>query len=151
MTKEVHADLNANPVVNSQADVDSRKNWSTRVPRPFPSTVPLSISIDASRDQSNSESEPLASAENWRTQDLNEVATSQAPLRIAPLPPEEPVVPTDLSISLEDTFATDIQEPTQSPAASKLWMILAAAAGAFAMLFVRRRPVPVYRSGGEGR
>ncbi len=151
MTTAVHADLNANPVVDSQADVESEKNRPTRVPRPFPSTAPLSLSIDAAKEQSGSESEPLARAENWRTQDLNEVATSQAPLLIAPFPPEEPVVPTDMSNALEDTFATDIQEPTHPPAASKLWMILAAAAGAFGMLFVRRRPVPVYRSGGEGR
>jgi hypothetical protein len=67
------------------------------------------------------------------------------------LPPEEPLIPSALAETADDLFAVEVEEPSPSEPASRLWMILAAAAGAFAMLFVRRRPVPVVRPSGDSR
>ena len=121
------------------------------VPGQFPSKSQTPAGALMSADSPPTVPSPLAIAQNWRDQNLNDVATDRMPLLVAPLPPQEPLIPDALGVDVDDTFATDIQEPSPVQPESKLWMILAAAAGAFAMLFVRRRPAAVVRSVGDGK
>ena len=108
-------------------------------------------------DREKSASKTLAAADDWRNQDLSDVATNRTPLLVAlaPLPPAESVIPNDASEAvadaMDDSLGIDIQEPAAIEPQSKLWMIFAAAAGAFALLFVRRRPAALPRSGGPVR
>ena len=64
------------------------------------------------------------------------------PLLVAPLPPQEPVADSLVEMA-EEPLAVETDDLAKPASESKLWMLLAAAAGAFAMLFVRRRPAPV--------
>ena len=124
---------------------------SDLVPGQFSAKSVTPVGTLTSEEKQPKVPKPLAVAENWRNQNLNDVATDRPPLLVAPLPPPEPVIQDSPSTDVADTFATDIQEPSPSQPESKLWMILAAAAGACAMLFVRRRPAAVVRSAGDGK
>lgn len=64
------------------------------------------------------------------------------PLLVAPIPPQETVAESLVDLS-EEPLAIETDDLTTPAKDSKLWMLLAAAAGAFAMLFVRRRPAAV--------
>jgi len=131
--------------VNRQSDLIEDLPAQTASAETIDGLVPLPF-------PKNPAGELQASAEEWRTQDINNFETNRSPLLVAPLPPEEPAMgPTLPEEVMDGTLAIDIQEQTQPPQESKLWMMLAAAAGAFAMLFVRRRPAAVVRSGGAGR
>ncbi len=94
----------------------------------------------------------LASADDWRNLDLPDIAVTRSPLLmpsgVAPPPPEEPSVANTLATDvMDDSLGIDIQEPVPvKQSQSKLWLVFAAAAGACAMLFVRRRPARVARS-----
>ena len=133
------------------AETESSTLTTELVPRQFPSKSRTPAGALLSVDSPPTVPEPLAMAQNWRNQNLNNVATGRMPLLVAPLPPEEPLTPVALATDVNDTFATDIQEPAPVQPESKLWMILAAAAGAFAMLFVRRRPAAMVRPMGDGQ
>ena len=94
----------------------------------------------------------LASVDDWRNLDLPDIAVTRSPLLmpsgVAPPPPEEPSVAKTLATDvMDDSLGIDIQEPVPvKQSQSKLWLVFAAAAGACAMLFVRRRPARVARS-----
>lgn len=133
----------------TEANSHSTRHEFARDPSPKKTVDRVPTLLNSERDRETSE--PLAMAQDWRTQDLNQVATSRQPLLVAPLPPAEPLIPSVLAVPGEDIFAVEVQEPLPNQPESKLWMILAAAAGAFAMLFVRRRPAPVVRSGNDSR
>jgi hypothetical protein len=132
----------------SETEPAARTTAPVRGELPSKSRTPAGTKI--SEDNPEGVPEPLAIAQNWRDQSLNNVATDRMPLLVAPLPPREPLIPDVLGTEVDDTFATDIREPTPVQPESRLWMILAAAAGAFAMLFVRRRPAPVVRPVSDG-
>ena len=134
-----------------RAETESSTSTTELVPRQFPSKSQTPAGELLSVDSPPTVPEPLAMAQDWRNQNLNNVATGRMPLLVAPLPPEAPLNPVALATDVNDTFATDIQEPTPVQPESKLWMILAAAAGAFAMLFVRRRPAAMVRPMGDGQ
>lgn len=95
----------------------------------------------------------LASTDDWRNQDLTDIAVTRSPLLVAPAPPEEPSVAKDLAADvMDDSLGVDVQEPSHvKQPGSKLWLIFAAAAGACAMLFVRRRPAKLVRPAVSGR
>ena len=149
--KVVQAKLNSSPSADALAKMTSGFSNHEHAPLPFPAKAPTRESTQRFELREQSSSEPLAVAEDWRTQDLNHVATSQQPLLVAPLPPDEPLIPSVLTDSADEIFAVEVEEPSNPQPASRLWMILAAAAGAFAMLFVRRRPAPVVRASGDFR
>lgn len=150
--KIVQSKLHGSTTGADLASENSSSSQNEFVPAPFPAKI-----LDRDLSQVNTErdreaSAHLAVAEDWRTQDLNDVATSRQPLLVAPvapLPPQEPLIPSVLAETGEDIFAVETHEPLPSQPQSKLWMILVAAAGAFAMLFVRRRPVPVVRASSD--
>ena len=152
-TNVVQADLNASPLTVRKPVSTAESASHVLVPRPFPAKSRNLVVPQLPGEQAQTTSDPLAMAEDWRNQDLNEAASNRLPLLMAPLPPEEPMIPDTLgtAVAVDDTFATDIQEPLPPQSDSKLWMILAAAAGAFALLFVRRRPAPVVRTSGVGQ
>ena len=110
----------------------------------------------ANKVESQEQSEPvvkpvpgsLASTDDWRNQNLADIAVTRSPLLVAPPPPEEPSVAKNLAADLmDDSLGIDVQEPVPvKQSQSKLWLVFAAAAGACAMLFVRRRPARVARS-----
>ncbi len=95
----------------------------------------------------------LASADDWRNQDLADIAVSRSPLLVAPSPPDDPSVAKDIAADvMDDSLGIDVQEPDPAKQSeSKLWMVFAAAAGACAMLFVRRRPATTIRPTGSSR
>ncbi len=144
--KIVHAKLGVLPKADGLSDETTGFSNHEHVPLPFPAKAPNRQSAPSLEERESSSSEPLAVAQDWRTQNLNDVATSRQPLLVAPLPPAEPLIPSALTDTADDIFAVEIDETSTPPPGSKLWMILAAGAGAFAMLFVRRRPIPVVRA-----
>jgi hypothetical protein len=146
LSQVVQADLNAGSSV-----AESAAEEHVLVPRAFPENSPFSSSQSEAEEREPDQPDSLASVIDWRTQDLTDVATNRAPLLVSPLPSGEVLGTEVIEDAAEESVAVDIQEPDQTPQESKLWMILAAAAGAFAMLFVRRRPAPVVRSSGDGR
>lgn len=107
------------------------------VPRPFPKPNLDELSADDTTDSSE-----LASNSNWRDVNLAEAGTGRMPLLVAPMPPQETTeeVLADLP---EETLAIEEDDLEKSSPESRLWMLLAAAAGAMALLFVRRRPSSV--------
>ena len=135
-----------------QADMNSRV--AEGLPSaPDPTGAERSNALSArnwASDRKKVDTGELALANDWRTQDLADVGTSRSPLLVAPLPPASNITNTATE-AMDDSLGIDVQEPTQPPQESKLWMMLAAAAGAFAMLFVRRRPAPVARVIVEGK
>ena len=145
------AKLSALPTTEGLSEKTSGLSDHEHVPLPFPAKTPTRQSAQRFEERESTNPELLAVAADWRTQDLNDVATGRQPLLVAPLPPEEPLIPSALSQTADDLFAVEVEEPATDQPASRLWMILAAAAGAFAMLFVRRRPVPVVRASGDSR
>ncbi len=149
--KVVQAKLSALPSEDGVAEMTSGFSNHEHVPLPFPAKAPTHEAVQRFEDRKPTSSEPLAVAEDWRTQDLNDVATIRQPLLVTPLPPAEPLIPSVLTETTDDIFAVEVEEPSTPQSDSKLWMILTAAAGAFAMLFVRRRPAPVVRSSGDVR
>ncbi len=142
----VQADLSSPP--SAQADMEenvtSASTGRAPVPRPFPASA--SPGYQRSRPSEELTTEPLAMTDSWRTQDLDAVGPTRLPLLVAPLPPAEVPGTEVLNELAEDTLSTDIHEPSSPTSESKLWLILAAAAGAFAMLFVRRQPAAVVRT-----
>ncbi len=56
------------------------------------------------------------------------------PLLVAPMPPQEPIA-APLVETTDETLAVEADNTSQPASDSKLWLLLAAAAGAFAMLF----------------
>ena len=150
-SKVVQADMDTSPLADRQTEATSGSPAHVIVPRPFHAKPRASEEFPKSESLDQPASEPLAVAQDWRTQDLNNVATNRMPLLMAPLPPEEELIPETLGEAVDDSFATEIQEPSTPQSESKLWMILAAAAGAFAMLFVRRRPAAVVRTVSDGK
>ncbi len=149
--KVVQAKLGSLPSADGLAEETTGFANHEHVPLPFPAKAPTRQPAQRFEEREPTNPELLAVAADWRTQDLNDVATSRQPLLVAPLPPDEPLIPSALTDTADDIFAVEVEEPLPSPPASRLWMILAAAAGAFAMLFVRRRPVPVVRASGDSR
>lgn len=110
------------------------------VPRPFPksdlddsSATPAPPTADAPQ---------LSLGENWRQENLDTAGAGRMPLLVAPIPPQETVAESLVDLS-EEPLAIETDDLTTPAKDSKLWMLLAAAAGAFAMLFVRRRPAAV--------
>ncbi|MFO1006441.1 MAG: hypothetical protein U0929_10815 [Planctomycetaceae bacterium] len=99
----------------------------------------------------------LASADDWRNQDLADIGVTRTPLLVAkdvaPAPPVEPTAAKNLAADvMDDSLGIDVQEPVPAKeSSSKLWMILAAAAGACAMLFIRQRPARVVRTTGPAK
>jgi|GEM_PF-2616712 len=163
-SKVVQADTKSTPAAELHpADEFPSEAASTHgahlfLPRTFPETSPFPSSSDGPSAPEKPASEPLASAplasaEDWRTQDLSNLGTSRSPLLVAPAPPAEPSIEKILATdAIAGTMGIDVQEPPAiKQPESKLWMILAAAGGACAMLFVRRRPAALPRSGGSGR
>ena len=150
-SRDISSKGNASSGEDNISQTEPESTAPVPVPQLFPakSHTPVTNPLLQARQQASSE--PLAVAEDWRNQDLNDLATSRMPLLVAPLPPAEPLVPGTLEMPGDDSFAMDVQEPSAPQPESRLWMILAAAAGAFAMLFVRRRPAAVVRSAAEGK
>ncbi len=151
-TKVVQADLNASPGADTHANSLPSHVVPGAMPQTFSERSVEPVAVDWPQSREKSTSDPLASAEDWRTRDLTEIGTTRSPLRIAPLPPSDSIIPEtlgDVADAVDDTVAIDIQEPAPLKSESKLWMILAAAGGAFAMLFIRRRPVALPRSSGD--
>ena len=151
LPKVVQADLDASSTAELETASALSAGGPILVPRPFPSKNLATDVTSEPQEMEVSESESLAVVDDWRSQSLTDLAVNRQPLLVAPLPPEKLNLTDSLVENLDDSFATDIQEPLNTPKESKLWMMLAAAAGAFAMLFVRRRPVPVVRSNGDVR
>lgn len=78
---------------------------------------------------------------DWRTQSLDHVTGTRQPLLVAPLPSTiEELAPPPPALD-NDILAVDLSaESTDEPSKSKLWMVLAAAAGLLMVLLTRRRP-----------
>lgn len=111
-----------------------------QVPRPFPK--PDLDDQPATPAPPAIESPQLAVGQNWRNESLDTAGAGRMPLLVAPLPPQEPVADSLIEMA-EEPLAVETDDLGKPASESKLWMLLAAAAGAFAMLFVRRRPAPV--------
>lgn len=115
----------------------SRATGQLLVPRPFPKP-----DFDAEPTTSEASSDELALTQDWRSEKLDTAASGRMPLLVAPLPPQDSGIEPDLDLA-DEPLAVEADDLTKPASESKLWMLLAAAAGAFAMLFVRRRPAPV--------
>ncbi|RLS53761.1 MAG: hypothetical protein DWH91_13590 [Planctomycetota bacterium] len=106
---------------------------------PFAAEESTSSMVDGRPSQTGSDSE-LALAD-WRTQSLENVTGTRQPLLVAPLPSTiEELAPPPPALD-NDILAVDLSaESTDEPSKSKLWMVLAAAAGLLLVLLTRRRP-----------
>jgi len=131
------ADDASSKVVPATLPADSLvRSADLKAPRPFPD-----------RDFDRSEKAPappevsseLSVSQSWRNENLESAGTGRMPLLVAPLPPQEPIA-APLVETTDETLAVEADNTSQPASDSKLWLLLAAAAGAFAMLFVRRRP-----------
>lgn len=113
------------------------RSTDLKVPRPFPDRDRDSTAkAPAPPEQVSSE---LAVSQSWRNENLETAGTGRMPLLVAPLPPQESIA-APLVETTDETLAVEADNTTLPASDSKLWLLLAAAAGAFAMLFVRRRP-----------
>lgn len=163
-SKVTHAALPAAPGMGStqEATVGPLTVSATPPPAPadpvFPAAVPSHQPNAADRREVSDPSDQpvpgsLASTDDWRNQNLADIAVTRSPLLVAPAPPEEPTAAMNLAADvMDDSLGIDVQEPVPAKeSSSKLWMIFAAAAGACAMLFVRQRPARVVRSTGPAK
>lgn len=132
------AEAISSEVVPATLPTDSLvRSADLKAPRPFPDRDSDSTAkAPAPPEQLSSE---LAVSQSWRNENLESAGTGRMPLLVAPLPPQESIV-APLVETTDETLALEADNTTLPASDSKLWLLLAAAAGAFAMLFVRRRP-----------
>lgn len=108
-----------------------------KAPRPFPDReVENTVKAPAPPVEVSSE---LAVSQSWRNESLDTAGTGRGPLLVAPLPPQESAV-APLVETVDETLAVETDSVPRPASDSKVWLMLAAAAGAFGMMFVRRRP-----------
>jgi hypothetical protein len=108
-----------------------------KTPRPFPEQeIENTVKAPVPPVEVSSE---LAVSQSWRNENLDTAGTGRMPLLVAPLPPQEPAV-ASLVETTDDTLAVETDSVPRPASDSRVWLLLAAAAGAFGMLFVRRRP-----------
>lgn len=164
-SKVTHATMPAVPGIGSHQDASvgpltvSAPPTAPEEPVASVVAVPHKPRAMESREVSEPIDQPvpgsLASADDWRNEDLADIGVTRSPLLVAktlsdaaPAPPVEPTAAMNLAADvMDDSLGIDVQEPVPAKeSSSKLWMILAAAAGACAMLFIRQRPARVARS-----
>lgn len=129
----------------NQTDYAPRHEQSPISFSPHPEADPTSFTPEGIGHTQAANTPSIAQGGDLRSQSLSDPATNRAPLLVAPVPPVAPLAPEPNSSPTVDLLGIDVEEPPVPAPDHKLWMFLSAAAGAFAMLFVRRRPSVVSR------